>query len=101
MQVFSEFKEKFSTDGYFKFRTIAVLTAVFLGFCGLWLGFSLVSAMFGLQFFPDVPGIFFVRSFGILSLLIPTYFFYAAVVLSDKNWRPDRIFILNGYILPF
>jgi len=101
LQVFSEFKERFSTDGYFKFRTIAVLTAIFLGFCGLWLGFSLVSAMFGLRFFPDVPGIFFVRSFGILSMLIPAYFFYAAAVLSDKNWRPDRIFILNGYILPF
>ena len=101
MQVFSDFKEKFSTDGYFKFRTIAVLTAVFLGFCGLWLGFSLVSAMFGLQFFPLVPGRFFIRSFGILSMLIPAYFFYAAVVLSDKKWRPDRIFLLNGFIIPF
>jgi len=101
LQVFSDFKEKFSTDGYFKFRTIAVLTAVFLGFCGLWLGFSLVSAMFGLHFFPAVPGRFFVRSFGILSLLIPAYFFYAAAVLSDKKWRPERIFILNGFILPF
>jgi DNA segregation ATPase FtsK/SpoIIIE, S-DNA-T family len=101
LRVFSEFKERFSADGYFKFRTIAVLTAVFLGFCGLWLGFSIVSAMFGLQFFPDVPGGFFVRSFGILSLLIPAYFFCAAVVLSDKNWRPDKIFILNGFILPF
>jgi S-DNA-T family DNA segregation ATPase FtsK/SpoIIIE len=101
LQVFSDFKERFSTDGYFKFRTIAVLTAVFLGFCGLWLGFSLVSAMFGLQFFPLVPGRFFVRSFGILSMLIPAYFFYAAAVLSDKKWRPDRIFLLNGFIVPF
>jgi S-DNA-T family DNA segregation ATPase FtsK/SpoIIIE len=101
LQVFSDFKEKFSTDGYFKFRTIAVLTAVFFGFCGLWLGFSLVSAIFGLHFFPAVPGRFFVRSFGILSMLIPAYFFYAAVVLSDQKWRPDRIFILNGFIVPF
>jgi S-DNA-T family DNA segregation ATPase FtsK/SpoIIIE len=101
LQVFSEFKERFNTDGYFKFRTIAVLTAVFLGFCGLWMGFSLVSAMFDLQFFPVVPGRFFVHSFGILSLLIPAYFFYAAVVLSDKKWRPDRIFLLNGFLIPF
>ena len=101
MQVLSEFKERFNTDGYFKFRTIAVLTAVFLGFCGLWMGFSLVSAMFDLQFFPVMPGRFFVHSFGILSLLIPAYFFYAAVVLSDKKWRPDRIFLLNGFLIPF
>jgi len=101
LQVLSEFKERFNTDGYFKFRTIAVLTAVFLGFCGLWMGFSLVSAMFDLQFFPVMPGRFFVHSFGILSLLIPAYFFYAAVVLSDKKWRPDRIFLLNGFLIPF
>jgi DNA segregation ATPase FtsK/SpoIIIE, S-DNA-T family len=101
LQVFSDFKEKFSTDGYFKFRTIAVLSAVFLGFCGLWLGFSLVSALFGIHFFPVVPGRFFVRSFGILSLLIPLYFFYAAFILGDQKWRPDRVFILSGAIIPF
>jgi len=101
LQVFTDFKEKFSTDGYFKFRTIAVLSAVFLGFCGLWLGFSLVSALFGLHFFPIVPGRFFVRSFGILSLLIPIYFFYAAFILGDQKWRPDRIFVLSGAIIPF
>jgi S-DNA-T family DNA segregation ATPase FtsK/SpoIIIE len=101
LQFFSDFKHKFNTDGYFKFRTIAVLTAVFLGFCGLWLGFSLVSAMFGLNFFPAVPGRFFVRSFGILSVLIPVYFFYAAVILADRKWRPDRIFTLSGFIFPF
>jgi S-DNA-T family DNA segregation ATPase FtsK/SpoIIIE len=101
LKVFSDFKEKFSTDGYFKFRTIAVLSAVFLGFCGLWLGFSLVSALFGLHFFPVVPGRFFVRSFGILSMLIPLYFFYAAFILGDQKWRPDRVFILSGAIIPF
>jgi len=101
LQVFSDFKEKFSTDGYFKFRTIAVLSAVFLGFCGLWLGFSIVSALFGLHFFPVVPGRFFARSFGILSMLIPLYFFYAAFILADQKWRPDRVFILSGAIVPF
>jgi DNA segregation ATPase FtsK/SpoIIIE, S-DNA-T family len=101
LQVFSDFKEKFSTDGYFKFRTIAVLSAVFLGFCGIWLGFSLVSALFGLHFFPVVPGRFFARSFGILSMLIPLYFFYAAFILADHKWRPDRVFLLSGAIIPF
>jgi len=101
LQVFSDFKEQFSTDGYFKFRTIAVLSAVFLGFCGIWLGFSIVSALFGLHFFPIVPGRLFARSFGILSMLIPLYFFYAAFILADQKWRPDRVFILSGAIVPF
>jgi hypothetical protein len=57
--------------------------------------------MFGLHFFPVVPGRFFARSFGILSMLIPAYFFYAAVILADRKWRPDRIFILSGFIFPF
>jgi S-DNA-T family DNA segregation ATPase FtsK/SpoIIIE len=57
--------------------------------------------MFGLQFFPAVPGRFFVRSFGILSMLIPVYFFYAAIILADRKWRPDRIFVLSGFIFPF
>jgi len=101
LQIFSDFKDKFSTDGYFKFRTIAVLSAVFLGFCGIWLGFSLVSALFGFHFFPAVPGRFFARSFGILSMLIPLYFFYAAFILADQKWRPDRVFILSGAAIPF
>jgi S-DNA-T family DNA segregation ATPase FtsK/SpoIIIE len=75
--------------------------AVFLGFCGLWLIFSLISAMFGLNFFPAVPGRFFARSFGILSIFIPIYFFYAAIILADKKWRPENIFILSGFIFPF
>ena len=101
MQFFSDFKHKFNTDGYFKFRTIAVFLAIFLGFCGLWLALSIVSAMFGLDFFPAVPGRFFARSFGILSLFVPLYFFYAGVILVDPKWRPDRIFILGCFIVPF
>ena len=101
MQFFSDFKNKFNTDRYFKFRAIAVFLAVFLGFCGIWLTLSVVSAMFGLDFFPSIPGGFFARSFGILSLLIPLYFFYASVILADPKWRPDRIFILGCFIFPF
>ncbi|MCL2443261.1 MAG: DNA translocase FtsK [Treponema sp.] len=63
--------------------------------------FSLISAIFGANFFPAVPGRFFARSFGILSLLIPVYFVYAGVILADPKWRPDRIFLLSGFLLPF
>ena len=101
MQIIGDFKQKFSTDSYFKYRTIAVLLAVLLGFCALWLGLSLFSALFESYIFPVGPGMFFLRSFGILSLLIPAYFGYAALVLADPKWRPDRIFFLGGFIFPF
>jgi len=101
LQFFSDFKHKFNTDGYFKFRSIAIFLSIFFGFCGLWLALSIISAMFGLNFFPPVPGRFFVRSFGILSLFVPLYFFYAGIILADPKWRPDRIFILGCFIIPF
>jgi len=101
LQIINDFKQKFNTDGYFKFRTIAVLLAVFFGFCALWLGIALFSTMFGSGFFLAGIGRFFARSFGILSICIPIYFIYAAYILADSKWRPDRIFFLNGCILPF
>jgi len=101
LQVIDNFKHKFNTDGYFKFRSIAIFLVVFLGILSICLLLSLFSALFGIRIFPAVPGIFFVRAFGILSLFIPAYFAYAAFILADPRWRPDRIFILNGFILPF
>jgi S-DNA-T family DNA segregation ATPase FtsK/SpoIIIE len=101
LQIIAELKHKFSTDLYFRFRTIAVTLAVFLGICGILLGFSLFSALFGVGGFPAVPGRFFARSFGILSLLIPAHLAYAAFILADRRWRPDRIFILSACVFPF
>jgi len=101
LKIIDNFKHRFSTDGYFKFRTIAIFVVVFLGLISVMLLLSLFSALFGIRLFPVVPGIFFVRAFGILSFLIPVYFVYAAFILADKRWRPDRIFALNGFLLPF
>jgi len=101
LQIIDDFKQRFNSDGYFKFRTIAVLLAVFFGFCALWLSIALFSTLFGSGFFLSGIGQFFARSFGILSICIPAYFIYAAYILADANWRPDRIFFLNGCILPF
>ena len=101
MQILDDFKQKFSTDLSFKFRTIAVSLAVFLGLCGVFLGFSLFSALFGVGFFPPVPGRFFARSFGILSVFIPVHLAYAAFILADPRWRPDRIFVLSACVFPF
>ena len=101
MQLFNEFKHRFTSDLRFKFRTIAVSSAVLLGICGILLGFSLVSALFGIGFFPESPGRLFTRSFGILSVFIPVYLAYAAFILADPKWRPDRIFVLGSAIFPF
>jgi S-DNA-T family DNA segregation ATPase FtsK/SpoIIIE len=80
---------------------MALGAAAFLGLCALFLGFSLVNVLFGLRLFPLVPGGFFVRSFGILALFIPAYLGYAAFVLADPRWRPERIFLLNSSVFPF
>ena len=101
LQIFSEFKRNFSGDLNFRFRTIAVWLAIFFGICAILMGFSLFSALFGTGFFPASPGMFFARSFGILSMLIPVYLAYAAFVLADPRWRPDRIFVLSACIFPF
>ena len=101
LQVLDDFKQKFSTDLHYRFRSVAVMLAVFLGLCGILLAFSLFSALFGIGIFPAAPGRFFARSFGILSMLIPAHMAYAAVILADPRWRPDRIFVLSAFIFPF
>jgi len=97
----TEFISKFYTDMSYKFRTIAICLAVFLGLCGFFMCFSMFSVLFGMGFFPGIVGKFFARSFGILSLLIPVYLGYAAFILADPKWRPDRIFTLNAGLIPF
>jgi S-DNA-T family DNA segregation ATPase FtsK/SpoIIIE len=94
-------KSRFSADLYFRFRVIAVGLAVFLGLCGIVMGFSMFSALFGIGGRPVFVGGFFARSFGILSLLIPLHLIYAAFILADPHWRPDRIFLLGACIFPF
>jgi len=97
----TEFISKFYTDMSYKFRTIAICLAVFLGLCGFLMCFSMFSVLFGMGFFPGIVGKFFARSFGILSLFIPVYMGYAAFILADPKWRPDRIFTLNAGLIPF
>ena len=92
---------KFFHDVSFQFRLAAVGAAVLLGLCALLLGLSLLNALFGLNVFPAGPGRFFALSYGILALLIPAHLAYAAFILADPRWRPDRIFILSTAIFPF
>ena len=101
MQFISDFIHKFSTDKKFKYRTISVSLAVLFGIFGALLVISLLPALFGVRFILAATGLFFVRAFGVLSLFIPVYFIMATFTLADPKWRPDRIFLLNGFLLPF
>ena len=101
LQIIDEFKNRITTDGYYKHRAVSIAFAVFFGLFSLVFILALLPGLFGLMVFPAAPGLFFVRSFGILSILIPVYFAYAAFILADSKWRPDRIFLLNCFILPF
>ncbi|MCL2215044.1 MAG: DNA translocase FtsK [Treponema sp.] len=101
MQVINDLNDKFDSDRYFKYRTISIMLAVFFGLFSILFIIALLPGLFGLKVFPVAPGLFFIRSFGILSMLIPVYFAYVAFILADSKWKPDRIFLLNSFILPF
>jgi S-DNA-T family DNA segregation ATPase FtsK/SpoIIIE len=60
-----------------------------------------MGAVFGLKAFSAGLGNFFARSYGILSFIIPIYLGYAAFILADSRWRPDRIFMLSASLFPF
>jgi S-DNA-T family DNA segregation ATPase FtsK/SpoIIIE len=84
-----------------KFRRAAVLSSLGLGLISLFLFYSITSALFDSRGILAGPGRFFVQSYGLLALIIPGYLAYAAVLLADPRYRPDRIFVLSGVTLPF
>jgi S-DNA-T family DNA segregation ATPase FtsK/SpoIIIE len=83
------------------YRLAAVAGAVVLGLLALFLGVSIAGALLRLPFLFPAAGNFFARIYGILAFIIPVYLLYAAFILADPSWRPDRIFILGVSILPF
>jgi S-DNA-T family DNA segregation ATPase FtsK/SpoIIIE len=72
-----------------------------LGILSILLGLSIAAALFNLPGIIRGPGDFFARAYGILSFLTPLYLFWAALILADPRYRPDRIFVLTGAIIPF
>jgi S-DNA-T family DNA segregation ATPase FtsK/SpoIIIE len=84
-----------------KYRIIAVSTAVVLGLCSLALTVAITGAILGLPGFSSGPGAFLAACYGLLALGVPAFLFYAAFILVDKEWRPDRIFILAVSLFPF
>jgi len=81
------------------FWVIAVSLA--FGIAGIFFGISIIASVFGTGTFFSSPGAFFWRAFGLLSLVIPAFFLYAAFILADPRYKPDRIFILASIVFPF
>jgi S-DNA-T family DNA segregation ATPase FtsK/SpoIIIE len=84
-----------------KYRLAALAAAVILGIFALVLGLSLLGAVFGIKGFNPTFGLFFSQAYGILAFFIPFYLGYAAFILADPRWRPDRLFILIAALFPF
>jgi len=84
-----------------KYRSRIVLGSLGLGIAGVLLGFSITAAFFTLGTVFSVPGSFFVNSYGFLAFFVPAYLLYAAFVLADPPYRPGRILMLCGLIIPF
>ena len=84
-----------------KYRSTALWVSVMLGAAAVLLGISIAASIFELSVFLSGPGNFFVRSYGGLAFLIPAYLIYAAFILADPGYKPERIFVLAGLTLPF
>jgi S-DNA-T family DNA segregation ATPase FtsK/SpoIIIE len=93
-------KEVF-TQEVSKFRLIAIIAGGILGFLSIILGVSITGALFGAEGFLFGIGSFLVNAYGVLSFAIPAYIFFAAFILAEPVYRPQRIFILNAVLVPF
>jgi len=84
-----------------KYRFYAVVCSLALGILGVALCLSIIAAFFEFGGAFSLPGSFFIRSYGFLAFLIPAWIFYAAYLLADPYYRPDQIFLLCSFALPF
>ena len=82
-------------------RLAAILGALVLSVIAVILFFSVAAALFDVRSGFKGPGNFFVQAYGILAFIIPIYLFYAALLLADPRYRPDRIFCLTCSTIPF
>jgi hypothetical protein len=88
-------------DDNYTYRVITLVAAVLLVVFAIVLGLSLLGSVFGIKALNPLLGSFFSHSYGILAFFIPFYLGYAASVLAEPRWRPDRIFFLAASPFPF
>ena len=84
-----------------EYRLWTLISSLGFGTIGVFLGFSIIAAFFGTGNSLSTPGSFFIRSYGLLAFTIPAYFLYAAFILADPQYQPERIFILGSVVVPF
>ena len=84
-----------------KYRLWAILGSLGLGALGVLIALSIGSSYIDPWSDLSLAGSFFIHSYGILAFFIPVYLLFAAFILADPVYRPDRIFILGGFIVPF
>ena len=95
-----QFKDVFDPDQP-KIRFWALQFSLGFGIIGIFLFFSIVMAFLSLGTFISAPGFFFIQSYGILAVAIPFFLIYAAYLLADTQYKPERIFLLCAGIPPF
>jgi len=88
-------------DDNYKYRLLTLIAAVLLGAFALALGLSLLGAVFGIKALNPFLGSFLAHTYGILAFFVPYYLGYAAFILAEPHWRPDRIFFLIASPFPF
>jgi len=84
-----------------KYRLCNILGSLGLGIVGVLLALSIGSSYIDPWSVFSLAGSFFVHSYGILAFIIPAYLLFAAFILADPVYRPNRIFILGGFMFPF
>jgi S-DNA-T family DNA segregation ATPase FtsK/SpoIIIE len=89
-----------SSEPEFRIRLITIAGAVVLGLFAIILGIFIIGAFFDFPGFSIGPGSSLVRSYGILSFIIPVYLFCAALTLADSTYHPDRMLVLCTAIFP-
>ncbi|MDR1429371.1 MAG: DNA translocase FtsK [Spirochaetaceae bacterium] len=83
-----------------RFRKKQIVFSAALALVSVYLGLSIAASLFALPF-PSLPGKYFAAAFGILAFFIPGVLFWAAILLADPRYRPDKIFLLGFAFLPF
>jgi len=79
----------------------ALAGALVLGVSAAALAFSVVTALLGWSGAISAPGNFLSGAYGFAAFLVPVYLFWAALILADPQYNPDRIFMLACMVVPF
>lgn len=81
-------------------RIITIVGSAILGLFAIVLGIFILGAFFKLPGIAEGPGSYLVNSYGLLSIFIPIYLFFAAFTLADSMYHPSRIFITCSIVFP-